>query len=122
MKLIVFTGQYSVEYDSYDGAHSQTGKADGKGGNLEGDCTGSRILNTDGQHQNQCCNQYITALGEVHLIFDYIPNANRRDHTVEHKADAANGSRRHSAYNGRKLGAEGKNYGKDRSQTITRGS
>ena len=43
------------------------------------------VAYADGQDQNEGCDQNITGLGEVNLVLDDVADADRRDHTVEHR-------------------------------------
>ena len=106
---IVLAGHDGVQDDADDGADSQTREADCA--EMERACRG--VADADGQNQDEGRDQNVAGLGEIDLVLDDVAHADRGDHTVEHKADAADGAAGHGGDDGRELRAEGEEHGQD---------
>ena len=75
---------------------------------MERACRG--VADADGQNQDEGRDQNVAGLGEIDLVLDDVAHADRGDHTVEHKADAADGAAGHGGDDGRELRAEGEEH------------
>jgi len=114
-ELVVLAGEHGVHQDAHQSGHSQAGQTDGDGAHGDGDGTG--VVHAHGQTHDHGGNQNVAALGEVHLVFNHVPDAHGGDHAVQHQADAAHGSGRHGNDQCGKLGAEGQDNGEHGGQT-----
>ena len=77
-ELIILAGQDRVEHDTDDRSDRQAG---------EGDYTeldaADGVIDTDGENQNERCNDDVAGICKVDLVLNDIADADRRDHTVE---------------------------------------
>ena len=108
IKLVIIAGEDGVEQDAHDGSNGQAGQVDGDTTHSEGQ-TAHRV-EAQRADQDDSGNDQVAAVGKVHTVLDHIADTDRGDHSVQHKADAANDAGGDGVDDGLKLGAEAQDH------------
>ena len=114
-ELVVVAGQDGVQDHARQSRDGQTGQGDISAAYGEGDAAGGAEAQT--ADEDHCGDNQVTGLGQVHLVFHHVADADGGDHTVEDEADAAHDSGGDGVDQCIKLGGEAQDNGVDGSQT-----
>ena len=81
--------QNDIHDDADKRSDRQAGKGDRDGSDRDDDRARCAVGNADGQHDNECRDDDVAALGEIDMVLDEVTDADRRDHAVEDQRHAA---------------------------------
>ena len=109
IKLVIIAGEDGVEQDAHDSSNGQAGQVDGDTAHSEGQ-TAHRV-EAKRADQDDSGNDQVAAVGKVYTVLDHIADTDRGDHSVQHKADAADDAGGDSVDDSLKLGAEAQDDG-----------
>ena len=115
IKLVIIAGEDGVEQDAHDSGNGQAGQVDGDTTHSEGQ-TAHRV-EAQCADQDDSGNDQVAAVGKVHTVLDHIADTDRGDHSVQHKADAANDAGGDGVDDSLKLGAEAQDDGQHSGNT-----
>ena len=108
IKLVIIAGEDGVEQDAHDSSNGQAGQVDGDTAHSEGQ-TAHRV-EAKRADQDDSGNDQVAAVGKVYTVLDHIADTDRGDHSVQHKADAANDAGGDGVDDSLKLGAEAQDH------------
>ena len=107
-EFIIVSGQDNVQRDPGDGSDGQSCQSDGGAADLEG----QSIAEAKAADKDNARDDQVPGLGQVYPVFYNVPYADGGDHSIEHKADAADDGGRHGSDDGGNLRDEADDDGK----------
>ena len=113
LEVVILTGQNRIQQDTNERSGCKTGEADC----AKGDGTCSGVVDTDGQHQDQGCDQNVAALGEINMGLNQVPDSDCGNHSVKDQRNAADCCGGHYLNDCCEFRAEGKHCRNDCCQT-----